>query len=77
MENPSFNSNHNHSFASPFKGDFNKGGGVDRHSGLLPEFEPFHTRSSFNLNYGNACPAPVQKVDKATMYSSDLLVRIN
>lgn len=78
MENPSFNGNHNNSFASPFKGDFNNKGGLDRHSGLLPEYEPYHTRSSFNLNnYGNTSPAPVQKVDKATMYSSDLLVRIN
>lgn len=74
----SSSSNNNQAMSSPFKGDFsgNKGGGERNGSAGHLDYEPFHTRSSFNLNF-SATSTPVQcnKVDKGTMCSSDILVR--
>lgn len=61
--------------SSPCKGDRING---NHNSSALDYEEPFHTRSSYNLNhYGNSFGnnAP-QKVDKGTMYSSDILVSL-
>ena len=70
-ENPVYSQSH--AFSSPFKGDFNKGTDRDR----LPDYEPFLSRSSFNLNYNHNQPGhhPVHGKDKGTVYSSDFLVR--
>lgn len=64
MDNSLYSSNQ---MSSPFKGDFNKA--AER----SPDYEPYHSRSSFNLNYSTSTPVP--KMDRETMYSADLLVR--
>lgn len=71
----------NNSMSSPFKGDFNKA--AERNAGLL-DYEPYHTRSSFNLNYNSGTPVqnqhqqqqPQKRVEKETNYSADLLVSL-
>lgn len=71
MDNSSMYGQQQQQLSSPFKGDaMNKAN--ERNS----DYEPFHTRSSFNLNFnGNSITPAVQKVDKATMYSADIMVR--
>lgn len=72
MESSVYSSNGNNGPSSPFKNDYNK-------SSANPDYEPYNSQSSFNLNFGVSAqqpqqPSPVQKMDKGTMYSSDLLV---
>lgn len=64
MDNSLYSSN---PMSSPFKGDFNKA--AERSL----DYEPYHSRSSFNLNYSTSTPVP--KIDRETMYPADLLVR--